>query len=49
MGFIRTENSWHNFGANKKNDRVTITFFYREADEYKKTKSIYLKTENPPI
>lgn len=49
MGFIRTENSWHNFGADKKNDRVTITFFYREADEYKKTKSIYVNTENPLI
>ena len=39
MGFIRTDDSWHNFGADKKNDRVTITFFYREAEEYKKTKS----------
>lgn len=38
MGFIRTYDSWHNFGALEDHDRVSITYFYREVKEYRETK-----------
>lgn len=38
MGFVRTDDSWHNFGASEEHDRLTITYFYREAEEYKNMK-----------
>ena len=43
MGFIRTNDSWHNFGALEDHDRVSITFFYRELKEYNKAKGFSYK------
>ena len=38
MGFVRTEDSWHDFGAPEEHDRLTITYFYRDDAEYRNTK-----------